>query len=225
MNRALLILLLPLAVVLCGCPLVSWVVAQFAPPQKVKPKYTPPAGKKILVFVDDPFDQLDYEPIKGLLAERLNKQLVEHEVAGQTVPFRRMLHLVAATPGFNRLAISEVGQKLGADIVLYVRIDRFSLKDSEASPLWHGRFGTTVRMVDVATKARLWPTDWAEGLTIKPIELPTTEDASPQYGYEVAKKLADAMADRIAKLFYGHTIPVEEATRNPGSFATDSPEE
>ncbi|MDY6913304.1 MAG: hypothetical protein SVT52_02445 [Planctomycetota bacterium] len=191
-----------------GCAVVSWFVAQFAPPQKVKALYKPPKGKTLLVFVDDLGQEVTYAPIKGKLTEKLNKLLVAKGVAGQTVDYDRLVDLSIAASDFNRLAVCEVGQKLGADIVLYVWIDKFSLKDTEASPLWRGQFGTTVRLVDTEA-GRLWPQDRL-GYPVKPVETPRIDNASPTYGTELVDILAERMADRITKLFHDHRVPAQQ---------------
>ena len=215
-NRVLLLsVVIPLVggVILGGCgPVIGWTVNVFRPPKKVEALYRPPEGKKILVFVDDLWGPVGYEQIKGKLTERLNEQLMEHGVAQRTVPYRLILRLKAATPEFDGLAVSQVGQRLGADLVLYVHIDRFSLKDNEVSPLWHGRMEVTVRMVDVET-GRLWPKDRQAGYAVKPIENPTESHPSSTYEIDLAESLAKQTADRIARLLYDHKISAEEAAK------------
>jgi len=208
-----------------GCmPAVGWLVNTFAPPKKIDALYKPPAGKTMLVFVDDLINPVSYEPIKGELTAQLNSVLEANKVSGRTVRYEDLLSLMASTPGFNRLSVSEVGQKLGADIVLYVKIDRFSLKENEATPLWQGTLATTVRMVEVQ-KGRLWPDDRPEGYPVRPAETTPQTHPSPTYGEVLSKILAIQMADRIGKLFYDHSIPADEArqqeaTRDSGM---DSP--
>jgi len=197
----------PLAISLCGCAFISWSVAQFSPPQEVKAIYKPPAGKTILVFVDDILHPVGYEPVKAELTERLNEQLTTQNTAGETIPYERLLNLIAATPQFDQLSISEVGRRLGADIVLYVQVEEFSLKDSPASPLWRGRFAATVRMVDVEV-GRLWPEDRPGGYPVEPVEISARQETSPTYGAKLARDLAESLAEKIAKLFYDHSTSV-----------------
>jgi len=197
----------PLVLCFCGCQGIAWLVAQFAPPQKVPATYKLPKGKKVLVFVDDPYYRVNYEPVKAELTKRLNSQLTTHKIAAKTIPYRRLLGLIDATPDFNRLRVSQVGKKLGADVVLYVQVDRFSLKDHENSTLWHGRFKTTIRFVDNEAN-RLWPKDMHEGFPVPEVTRPQVDNASPTYGGGLARIMAEKMADRIAKLFYDHTVPV-----------------
>lgn len=196
-----------------GCGVFPWFVAQFAPPQKVDAVYEPPKDKKILVFVDDYLNPQDCGAVKRELTERLGEQLTEHGVAARTVSFRRLVNLMAATPDFNELAVIQVGSRLGADIVLYVHVDNYTLKDSEVSPLWKGELEVSVRMVDVVDRKRLWPRD-RRSYPLPPVRLSPIQDPSPTYAAKISRQLAKRMADRIAKLFYDHTVDVKDVPKD-----------
>ncbi len=204
------------AVTFIGCGAVPWLAWQMAPAETVAATYKPPEGKTILVFPDDMLHPVNYEPVKQILATEISKQLVESKVAGLTIPYQSLAELEATTPGFNKLSVSEVGQKLGAHIVLYVHIDKFSLKDNEANPLWHGRLETTVRMVEV-NKGLLWPKDRPTGWPIEPLDIPTTE-TSKTYDTRLARTLAEHVAGEIVNLFRKHTVG-----QRPSKFACLAP--
>jgi len=197
-----------------SCMLFAWMAAQFAPPKKVAAQFEPPKGKALLVFVDDILNPVSYEPVKIELTRRLNENLVAHDVAGKTISYDRLADLVASTPDFNLLAVSEVGQKLGADLVLYVRIDSFGLKDKAADQLWRGELAVTVRLVDV-TQGRLWPKNRPAGYSMPAVETPTAVQSSETQEQEITDALAAQMADQIAKLFYKHETPHEGGWREP----------
>lgn len=192
-----------------GCAAIGWAVNAFAPPKKVKPVYEPPKTQTALVFVDDLCNPVSYEPVKAELAQQLTRQLRDHHIAAKVIPSEKVMDLAAGTPNFNALSIPDVGKKLGADWVLYVQIDRFSLRDSEESHLWHGVLQTTIKVVDVKT-GPIWPKDRPAGMPVKPVIEPLAENSSPTYGLELSRRLAERTADRIAKLFYEHEVPTQE---------------
>lgn len=206
------VLLLACATALPSCGAVGWIAQVFSPPRRVDAIYKPPKNKKILVFVDDKLQEMTYEPIKAEMTNLVNKQLMENKVVAAVVPYERMLELTSATTNFNDLSVAEVGRKLGADIVLHVQIDEFRLKDDPVSPLWRGQFKASVRMVDV-TAGRLWPKDRLTGLPMPPIVTPTKEDSSLTYGTELSRRMVTQMADQITKLFYDHTVSIEESEK------------
>jgi hypothetical protein len=187
--------------------MIGWWAATFGQEQKVDAVFKPPKDKKVLVFVDDVRYPVNYEPVKAQLTEQLNKRLKDNKVAGDAVSYDRLVDLMAVTPNFNQLHVPDVGKRLGADLVLYVEITTFLLRETEATPIWQGKLTASVKWVDAT--GRIWPKDRPEGFPVPPIELPMTENASAGYGAEVARELADKLADKIAKLFYDHTEPVK----------------
>ena len=198
-----------------GCaPGLAWFVAQFAQ-EKVQALYKPPARKTVLVFVDDMLNPVSTPAIKGELTERLNAQLTQHKLAAVTVPHTKLMELMSAGRDFDRLSVAEVGRKLGAELVLYVHIDKFSLRDEEQGSLWRGELRATIRWVDVQT-GRLWPDDRPEGHALPPVETPVVDSTSAATGQELTRQLAELAADRIAKCFYDHTVPVTPPPREEG---------
>jgi hypothetical protein len=192
----------------CRAP-IAWLVAQFAPPKKVKALYALPKGRRVLVFVDDFSNPVSYEPIKRQLTLRLNERLVAAEVVTETVDYDRLFDLMAQRRDFNTLGVVEVGSELGAEVVFYVHIDRFHLRDNEFTPLWEGEFKVSVKVVDVAEVRTLWPED-RELHPVPAVKLQPVQETSGSYGEAVAEKLADRMADRIVDLFRDHYVDVKE---------------
>lgn len=210
MKRLLFILamLLP-ATAITGCGVFPWLAAQFAPPQTALAKYEIPKEKTVLVFPDDYPNTVSFEPVKRLLAERLNDLLAENEIAAAAIPYQAVEDMEAATNSFSGMSTSQIGKALGADIVIYVHIDKFYLKEDPANPLWHGYIETTVRVVDV-NKGLIWPADIPGGWPVDPVDIPT-DDTSQTYNTKLAQRLAEKMSEKIAHLFYEHTVPQRES--------------
>lgn len=199
------LLLTALGMVLAGCPVVGWMATAFAPPKKVKAVFDLPPKKAILVFVDDYYHVTEFEAIKMDLAREINKGLIRNKLAARTIDYDRVLDLQGNMPYFRRLKVSEIGQRLGADLVLYIVIDRFSLHDNDTSLLWRGKLQVSVRVVDAKTGERLWPGDRRDdGYPVPAVELPSVDDSSANYEERLSRELAEKMADRVVKLFYKH---------------------
>jgi len=201
-----------MATSLSSCNIIGAAANLFSPPQKSEPKYVPPKDKKVLVFVDDRPTPVSWEPIKRDLTEELNAQLVEHKVVQSTIPYDRLLDLRSREPNFSNLGVAAIGQKLGADLVLYVNITSFRLKEDERTPVWEGRIQTCIRWIDATAveedRARLWPKMiGSEGYIPEGVALPAKEESSLSYGTTLSHKLAVKMADIITKLFYIYEIP------------------
>ena len=205
------VLMTALAACNVSCAVLAWTAAQFGPKATIPAVYEPPKGKKMLVFVDDMENPVSHPPVKIELTRMINRLLAANEIAREAVPYGRLADLIAATPDFNELSVAEVGRKVGADIVLYVRVDQFALKDEAAMDLlWRGRLQTTVRMVDVVD-GPLWPKDRLGGYQVDEVDTRPKPDDSDTDAAEVTKILASKMADKITKLFYEHKDPYEGA--------------
>ncbi len=206
-GRILQIALLSLPALLgAGCEGIKYMAAVMAPAEKVKPLYNLPADKKILVFVDDIRHPLTYEAVKTDLAQRVGRLLVQHKMAKEVIPPDKLLDLASSMQSFNQMPIPDVGSKLGADLVLYIEIDHFSLRESNDSPLWLGRFVARVKIVD-SKVGRIWPEDRPNGFPVPPVETPATANFNESYGAVLATKLAEDMAVRVVNLFREHEKP------------------
>jgi len=200
------------AVAIAGC--AQWfaiVGSSFNKADTTKAKYELPEKKTVLVFVDDRRVQTD-QPLRTLLTEAINEQLTANKVAAKTIAYSRVLDLAGQARGLSGLEPLWTARKVGADIVLYVCVDKFSLHEEgvEIGLLWRGQLGASISVTDVASGQMLWPRDEPDGMAIKPVDTPTVTHTSPNFGEELTAQVANIMADRVAKMFYDHKITPEE---------------
>lgn len=186
-----------------GCALPFAILEKMFPKEKIPARFVLPAGKRVLVFPDDMLHPVGYPPVKRVLARRLGELLAEHELVAETIAYDSLVDLRNAETDFNRMAVATVGRRLGAELVVYVSIDGFSLKDMPVDTLWRGRFSCKVRVVDVRN-GRLWP-DESAGFPVKVVE-PIAENTSEAYGAELADKLAKRLAEGVCGLFHEHYV-------------------
>lgn len=199
-------ILASLSAALGGCAVFAHFVALVSPPKKVKAVFQPPKDKKVLVFVDDFRQPISHETMKKELTARLNKELKDNQVARETIPYDRLADLTR-DPTFNRTRITNIGKRLGADLVIYVEIHNLTLKESPDSPLWRGSLKVGVKVVD-CERGNLWPKDRRDkGHVVNYTEPHVSEDLSTTYGIVVTKRMAARVARRVARLLYDHTEP------------------
>lgn len=199
---------------LAGCQTVPWLVQFFARPEKVEPVCSIPPDARMLVLVSDLelSESVDCAAIKRDLTDSLNKQLLAHEVAAEVVPYEELLELVADEPVFNQMSFGDIGNRLDADLVLYVRLKQFKLKDTDVGPSWHGELDVQVKLVDQDNHT-LWPLDQPLGYAVGPVVVSGRQESSETYGVKLTEELAEEMANRIAKLFYEYEVPAGTKTR------------
>jgi hypothetical protein len=202
------VLLTALPVVTCGCPLVAWLTANLAPPPTLKAEYQPPKDKIVLVVVREAEDcpPIEYVTIKYEMAEKIATKLVKHKIAASTVPNDSLQNL-EFTREYRDMKLDEIGRKLGADLILCVQIQKFSLKESSVSPVWQGQMSASVMVVDchaLPGQAKLWPTDRPanSGFPAQSVDLQPIEDSSTTYGEKVAHKVAEEMSENVVSLLH-----------------------
>ena len=188
-----------------GCALIGWMTSVMMPPEKIPAAYELTPGGKVLVLVDDLGKPVRYEQVKRLLTENINRLLLDNKAAEKVVSYEDIFRMVASKKDFNRMGISNVARELGANQVIYVYIDEFSLKDNPSISLWKGKLGVLVRVVDVDGNTK-WPEDRPSGHRLEAADTPPVDDSSPTHGAKLAAELADEVALKIAKLFYKYTV-------------------
>lgn len=194
-----------------GCAVIAWPFGQFAPAKKIKAMYELPKDKRICVLVENRTYGGSLESVKRNLTSYLNAELQKHSLAREVVSYDNLIDFRLSTPNYNSMSVAEIGQKFNANMVLYVHIDKFTLKDNLSDTLWHGQCKATVKVIKVAPgitryKARLWPKDRLDGYPVKPVDRDVVANSSPNYGAQLAQKLSMQMADHIAKVFYDHRL-------------------
>ena len=168
---------------------------------KIPAEYTLTKGP-LLVFID----AADSAPIEQHAVRQLHKTIsdafLESGANRRVVPFENWQALQQSAKGYNRLSIREIGEKLGADQVLYLRVDRFVLEDEPNSPLYKGECVVRIKVLSTEGKhdVRLWPRE-EKGKRVSAGTDPIAKDGGKSSG-DIAKELATKTGDVVAKLFY-----------------------
>jgi len=218
LNRTALAVCLAAALAGGGCAVIAYLTASIHGPEKIPAKFSLPDEGRTLVLVDAHGSR---EMVKRLLSRALNKELTSRGLVGKAVPYDDVVALRMATPGYNRLKASEIGQKLNAKTVIHVHVTRFALKDEPQDVMWHGQIEARVKVVAVPLK-RLWPRDRPAGSRVGPVGQDETVDLSPTYASKLTSVLCLQMADAVAKLFYEHEA---EGVEKWGARPTGGPVE
>lgn len=162
----------------------------------------------LLVLVDDPLGQMELAAMQDSLAEVIGRRLAESNAHRDLVPQQRLQRLRRLEPDFDNLAVRQVGQRVGAEQVLYVLVTRCRLQDVPESGVCRGQLAAQVKVINALAKpgevVRLWPRE-IEGRVVE-VSLPRRgahDDAARQ---QVADTLLAAAAKKIARLFCDHEI-------------------
>jgi hypothetical protein len=213
-RRALHVLILVcLGLSLTGCAQVASIFAYaISPTETIKAQYRIPAGKKVLVFPDDRACQVDYPPVKRALADKLNAILAEQKLVAATVPYEQLREYLQTQPKVlgvraDELSIGRIGKDLGADMVIYLNINTYSLKETPGDVLWIGKFGCLVKVVEITPDVKQSRWVWPDliGKEVK-VELPPAENASEMYGEVICREMANQLAAKVSLLFHDYKV-------------------
>jgi hypothetical protein len=177
------------------------------PKEKVPAEFRLPAGP-LAVLVDDPLGQMEVGGMQNALAEAVGERLTAFRAHERMVPAERLDRLRRLDPDYESLPVRQVGERVGADVVLYVLVTRCRLQDVPDSDLYQGQLSARVKVIDAKAKpgdvVRLWPRE-QDGRLID-ISLPQRTGSGDAVRRDVADELVNKSAKTIARLFCDYEI-------------------
>lgn len=183
-------------------------------PDKVKALFELPKERTAVVFVDDRQSYLPRRTLRQVIADQATKDLLGAKVVTKMVEPRGVLAASTADqPGFPTDIIT-LGKSVGADLVVYVTVDGFSLSPDRQS--YNPSARVRVKVVDgVDEKGRVWPED----LRGHPLDVIMGERAgampdSPATIIAAEDRLGAEVGQRVAELFYSHEPNVGKVDRS-----------
>lgn len=192
---------------LTSCNIVAGVAYVVSPdPEQIALFELP--QKKTVVFVDDRHNIMHPSRLKSVVADKITSELLERELVVEMIsPRDAMRYADAQDRSGSILTIGAIGKAVGASVVIYVETTTFilSVDGHNAAPL----AGCSVRVVDVETRAQLFPApDSIEAAYKVRAALQRVDPhqiSSVSASRKLSTVLADKLGDAVAKLFYTHT--------------------
>lgn len=169
----------------------------------IDPEYVLSKGP-LLILIDDRNNLITQPTAMRKLHKGVADRFLEYRVNSRVVPFSEWQRLQQSDKGYDKMTIREIGATLGADQVLYIRVDRFTLHSEPGAPLFKGDFAIRVKVVSTARRSdvRIWPRE-RSGRRVSA----TTEAQSSEGGKsasQVTEELTKQLSLKIAELFYEH---------------------
>jgi len=212
MRKRYLLPLLMLAAMAGGCEGLAYFLHIFAPAvpkETVKPEYDKLDGHKVavVVFADDKA-QFEHPGIQLEISSMVSYELTQRLKKLAIVPPRQIVKYQRQSIHWDSLDKTELGKGLGAELVLYVSLQRFSTLEHGSLRLFRGQMTAQVSLYRTAlpeNQARVWgpkelqvayPPD-------RPSERRDESDRTIRY------KTVKIFADLLAKKFYKHEIPAK----------------
>ncbi len=195
------ILLATLMLPCSGCIQTAALWANITGGDVVEPQYTLTKGP-LLILIDDRDSKVTEPRAMRHVHKAISDAFLEYRVNRRVVPLEDWRALRRTSQDYDRLSIREMGEKLGADQVLYIRVDRFALRPDPGVPLFKGEFVVRVKVLSTqrGPDVRLWPRR-EDGHKVL-VSTPSISSEGDKSAGDVSRELAAKLGGAVAKLFY-----------------------
>jgi hypothetical protein len=144
--------------------------------------------QKILVFVDQPAYLSAYPNLRFYITDIITKILQDKDKAKVSpslfINYHALADLRASTPDFYTLSPAQIGEKLGADLVLVITVTDCKIRGLPEAGYFAGSLDAHAELYRVSSGEKLWPT--AENSRLV------------QVGFESERRGRDAAVVRLA---------------------------
>lgn len=190
-----------------GCNMAVPALYVIDGPGKKPAVYKLPVDKKVVVYVDDRRNVVSRLQLRAAMADNIGTQLKALELVGDVVSGRELIGYVrrVETPS-KRVSIEEMGQAVGADLVVYVEMDGFALSPDGATPKPVG--SAFVKVIDVKARERLFPPPGGDPMGW-PVSAEVQNMTPDMFRTSAQRRRAEdllekKLADEVTRLFYDH---------------------
>jgi hypothetical protein len=173
-------------------------------PPKEPARYELPQ-RKTAVYVDDRANRMTRASLRIAVGEEVGTLLLQQALVPEVVSSRdSVAYARRADTSDKQVSIRKIGEAVGAEQVIYIDVDEYRLSADGATP--RPAAIVHVKVIDVASGARLWPdgTDEGERMIVRTREQSLELYNSSAGRRRVEEELAKQVAEDVSKLFYEH---------------------
>jgi len=200
---------------LAGCNIVAPAFLLISGPPKIKKSFTLPANKTTVLFIDDQSEQnVDRATLDGI-AQTADELILAKTDVEDLISGRSALEAAVEENNNQQVPIAEIGRRVGAQVVIYARIDGYSIAPDGDG--YSPSMRLNVRVLDLEQRKRVWPVE-GDGVSVR-VGTDTTKGLltdTMASRAEARQVLASLAGTAIAQLFYTHLE--SESVRDPTPF-------
>lgn len=189
-----------------GCSGLPWLMYMTSD-EKVSAEFKLPPGP-LVILVDDYLDVVQPPLAREALLDALSEELRKQELATQITTKQELAQARKADREFDKRSIREVGRLVKAETMIWINPQEYEVDDDVELAHTDARFSVQIKVFDVTaeeeSKIRLWPgTRFGQSVraTVSAHDVRQCKSRT-----EVHHKVATALADQVAKLFYEYKI-------------------
>jgi hypothetical protein len=196
------------AALLCGCNIVGPAVIIIEGPPTVPAQFKLNPERQTVIFVDDRHNVLPKRSLRSVIANMTEQVLLGSELieAGNLIDHRAAMRTAARESADEPLSVVEVGRRLGAEVVIYITFESFTITRDFVTV--HPLSSANVTIYDTIQNQQLFPA--AEGSFELRTSLPRKQEALQMLSIaersEVERELASGVGLRLARLFFEYEL-------------------
>ncbi len=180
-----------------GCNVVGWMGSPTAYEKKVPAEYELyRTDSRILVFVDQARSSGGGFQVRGALDAAVSNYLTNKVRIDKSNIIAPVGYTPSRVQAYAGLSPAQIGQKAGADLVLYIRIDKYELEQMDSRGYFTGSMATRSVLVDVGSAKILWPASQEARLNRIKVELEIGGREA------ISNRLMSGSAHCITRYFY-----------------------
>lgn len=195
-----------LALSLCavaGCNIASTAAYVLQGPAKVEAQTELDRKRPTVVFIDDRSSKVPRRSLRVVMGQMAEEEMIARRVidADKMIAAQSVLRAAMSEDADEPMSVADLGRAVGAEVVVYVTIDAWTLTKNSGSfsPLVAAR----VKVIDATERARIWPgEDRGFPLLIEPAASASDVPSSSAERSAAHNELAERAGRSIAKLFY-----------------------
>ena len=186
-----------------GCNILGPALYLAHGPEKIKQLVELDKERPVVIFLDDRAGVIRNARLRDAITTTASQELLDHEVVDHVIDSKAVAAVVSHEPRSDLLPISVIGQKVNADIVIYVEPEVFTLSPDNQTYIPTAKF--EVKIIDAQDDSRIWP-DKPEGYTFS-VSAHTKQGAPPSSASarnQAEQEFAVFVGQRLAQMFYSH---------------------
>lgn len=189
---------------IAGCNILGPVGYFIHGPEKTPAVYTLPENKTTVIFIADRKSAIGDRSLRRRASQTAERLLLDNEVVTDLLDSQSIQDAAASDRFSKPRGIVELGEAVGAQVVIYVAVDTFSLSSDGVTYQPTATF--RVKVMDVETKERLWPDEPQEWfpMSVTTMERPQSMPSSTTDLLKARQDLADRLGRTIGEMFIKH---------------------
>lgn len=195
-----------LSLAMSACNIAGPVFVLMSGPPKSQALFELDPDRTYVVFVDDMRSRMPKRSLRNVISRSAERELIRNDSlpAKQIIPGGAAYTVIQSESWGDRMSIVDIGRRVGAEVILYITVDRFELSLDRVSvwPVMSAR----LKILDVQNNERIWPTNTighminVEPLALRGGQMPTTLSGRA----DLEEQLSERFGVAIAQVFYKH---------------------